>query len=118
MYQDKKEQVQNHQKKTPFQELFLFYKLIPLSRLRSFFTSWSWVSSNSLFLVSKSCFFWNCAVLSFTLSTNPLKTFLKAFKPFVRSLRNSLVLSYIKLTSRFKSLILDFKDLFSSSNSL
>jgi hypothetical protein len=31
MYQDKKEQVQNHQKKkTPFQVLFfLFYKLIP-----------------------------------------------------------------------------------------
>lgn len=28
-YQDKKEQVQNHQKKTPFQVLFLFYKLIP-----------------------------------------------------------------------------------------
>lgn len=24
MYQDKKEQVQNHQKKTPFQVLFLF----------------------------------------------------------------------------------------------
>lgn len=39
MYQDKKEQVQNHQKKTPFQVLFLFYKLIPRSRLRSFFTS-------------------------------------------------------------------------------
>jgi len=29
LYQDKKEQVQNHQKKTPFQVLFLFYKLIP-----------------------------------------------------------------------------------------
>lgn len=29
MYQDKKEQVQNHQKKTPFQVFFLFYKLIP-----------------------------------------------------------------------------------------
>lgn len=29
MYQDKKEQVQNHQKKTHFQVLFLFYKLIP-----------------------------------------------------------------------------------------
>lgn len=29
MYQDKKEQVQNHQKKTRFQVLFLFYKLIP-----------------------------------------------------------------------------------------
>ena len=29
MYQDKKEQGQNHQKKTPFQVLFLFYKLIP-----------------------------------------------------------------------------------------
>ena len=29
MYQDKKEQVKNHQKKTPFQVLFLFYKLIP-----------------------------------------------------------------------------------------
>lgn len=28
-YQDKKEQVQNHQKKTPFQVFFLFYKLIP-----------------------------------------------------------------------------------------
>lgn len=90
MYQDKKEQVQNHQKKTPFQVLFLFYKLIPWSRLRSFFTSRLWVSSNSFFLGSKSCFSWNCAVLSFTLSTNPLKTFLKAFKPSVRSLRNSL----------------------------
>src|SRR5699024_505724 len=112
MYQDKKEQVQNHQKKTPFQVLFLFYKLIPCSRLRSFFTSRLLVSSNSFFLGSKSCFSWNCAVLSFTLSTIPLKTFLKAFKPSVRSLRNSLVLSLIKLTSLFKSLILDFKDFF------
>src|SRR5699024_1571786 len=118
MYQDKKEQVQNHQKKTTFQVLFLFYKLILLSLLYSFFISRLLVSSNSFFLGSKSCFSWNCAVLSFTLSTNPLKTFLKAFKPSVRSLRNSLVLSYIKITSRFKSLILYFKDLFSSSNSL
>src|SRR5699024_12377804 len=118
MYQDKKEQVQNHQKKTPFQVLFLFYKLIPGSRLRSFFTSRLCVSSNSFFLGSKSCFSWNCAVLSFTLSTNPLNTFLNPFKPSVRFLRNSLVLSYLKLTSRFKSLILDFKDLFSSSNYL
>src|SRR5699024_5627852 len=118
MYQDKKEQVQNHQKKTPFQVLFLFYILIPCSRLRSFFTSRLCVISNSFFLGSKSFFSLNCAVLSFTLSTNPLKTFLKAFTPSVRSLRNSLVLSYIKRTSRFKSLILDFRDLFSSSNSL
>lgn len=27
VYQDKKEQVQNHQKKTPFQVLFLFRRL-------------------------------------------------------------------------------------------
>src|SRR5699024_663062 len=118
MYQDKKEQVQNHQKKTPFQVLFLSYIPVPWSRLRSFFTSRLGDSSNSLSLGAKSCFSWNCAVLSFILSTNPLKTFLKAFKSSVRSLRNSLVLSQIKLTSRFKSLILDFKDLFSSSNSL
>src|SRR5699024_5057098 len=118
MYQDKKEQVQNHQKKTPFQMLFLFYNLISCSPLCSFLTFRLCVSSTSFFVGSISCFSWNCAVLSFTLSTNPLKTFLKAFKPSLRSLRNSLVLSYIKLTSRFISLILDFKDLFSSSNSL
>src|SRR5699024_12204861 len=115
MYQDKKEQVQNHQKKTPFQVLFLFYKLIPSSRLRSFFTSRLCVSSNSFFLGSKSCFSWNCAVLSFILSTNPLTTILKAFKPSVRSLINSLVFSYIKLTSRFISLIFDFNELFFST---
>src|SRR5699024_5506795 len=93
MYQDKKEQVQYHQKNTAFQVLFLFYKLIPLSSLSSFFTSRLLVSSYSFFLGFYSCFSWNCAVLSFTLSTNLLKTFLKAFKPSVRSLRNSLVLS-------------------------
>src|SRR5699024_10363750 len=50
--------------------------------------------------------------------TKSLNTSLNAFKPSVRCFKNSLVLLYIEPISCFKSFILDFRELFSSTSSL
>src|SRR5690625_6711838 len=104
MYQEKKEQVQKHQKNTlkhPKNRVFFYLSIsIPLFFSRRF---------SALFKSSNS----PLGDLPLTLSTKSLKTFLNAFKPSVRSFKNSLVLLYIEPISFVKSFTRAFNDVFS-----
>src|SRR5699024_10442189 len=106
MYQEKKEQVQKHQKNTLKTGCFFIFPYPYLYFSHDDFLHCLKSSNSPL------------GDLPLTLSTKSLKTFLNAFKPSVRSFKNSLVLLYIEPISFVKSFTRAFNDVFSSSNSL